>query len=269
MTKRVDAAEVSDRLRSAHPERLGLWQGPYRSICRRYPDLVAVYESPSGRLAMLLRHPLVPRFEERTVWRLDVKHSAQAIIAGLRTAGLDPKTSIMVLQGRPPQQVTRVLRHWACRYDGQEPHWEAQISPPIAGGGDPPNADSLLVDGLTLWYHDMAPCWLSVDPLIRRRLMLRTHRWLVERVIATLAEGERLPIEDLVPTGPLAWLLVRVVPQGELDSWKSWIRLLLADLRRALAWPEPRRTEAWVRWLFLIPYGLPTRSKPLMLAKSR
>lgn len=48
---------------------------------------------------------------------------------------------------------------------------------------------------------------------------------------------------------------------GELDVWKAWIRLTLADLERALAWPPARRTEARVRWLFFIPYSIPVTGR--------
>src|SRR2546430_17462251 len=69
--------------------------------------------------------------------------------------------------------------------------------------------------------------------------------------------GEQPEPADLGPTGRLVWRLVRVVPPGELDVWKAWIRLTVNDLQRALAWPASRRREAWARWLFAIPYSIP------------
>ena len=39
---------------------MDIWEDRYIEVCRRHPDLVAVYESPRGRLALLLRQTLVP-----------------------------------------------------------------------------------------------------------------------------------------------------------------------------------------------------------------
>jgi len=103
----------------------------------------------------------------------------------------------------------------------------------------------------------MAPCWLAVESPVRRRLILRTHHWIVERVLLPIARGEPPAAADLGPTGRLVCRLVRVVPPGELDLWKAWIRLTIGDLQSALVCPADRRTEAWVRWLFHIPYSVP------------
>jgi len=111
------------------------------------------------------------------------------------------------------------------------------------------------------WYRDMTPCWLAVEPQVRRRLILQTHEWIVEGVLLPMARGEQPETADLGPTGRLVWRLVRVVPPGELDVWKAWIRLTVNDLQRALAWPASRRREAWARWLFAIPYSIPVTGR--------
>src|SRR5207247_10680592 len=76
-----------------------------------------------------------------------------------------------------------------------------------------------------------------------------------------MVRGEQPGTADAGPTGRLVWRLVRVVPPGELDVWKAWLRLTVNDLQRALAWPASRRREAWARWLFAIPYSIPVTGR--------
>lgn len=74
-----------------------------------------------------------------------------------------------------------------------------------------------------------------------------------------LAEGvltRNVVMRDLGPDGALAALLEQALSEDERRAWRPWIGLVVADLRRALAWPK-RQTEAWRRWLFLIPYSVP------------
>ena len=47
-----------------------------------------------------------------------------------------------------------------------------------------------------------------------------------------------------------------LVPAGEAEGWRQFIQVVVANLRHALLLPVTRRNEAWVRWLFLIPYGV-------------
>ncbi len=122
---------------------------------------------------------------------------------------------------------------------------------------------------LSEWYRDMTPSWLAIEPPIRRLLVLRTHRWIVERVLLPLARRDGPPTDDLVPDralapdGPLAQALLQAVPAPAVEAWRPWVRLVVADLRAALAWPARRRDTSWVRWLFLIPYSVPV-SRPLL-----
>jgi hypothetical protein len=247
-----------------------MWSDELASVCRRHPDLVAIYEAPDGCLALLLRQTLVPLGEERGRWFNETRRAARAVVASLRAAGV--AEDMTVLQWRPLPDVAQVLTDWLCCYLG-DPERCAQLADIVGArlaDREPAPAprrglveDRLRAAALAIsptlldWYRDMASCWLGVEPPVRRRLILRTHHWIVERVLLPMARGEPPAAADLSPTGRLVWRLVRVVPPGELNAWKPWIRLTLVDLARALAWPADRRTEAWVRWLFDIPYSIP------------
>ena len=111
------------------------------------------------------------------------------------------------------------------------------------------------------WYRDMTPCWMTAEPFRRRRLILRTHRWIAERVLEPLAHGEEPFVIDLEAHGALAQSLTRRIPPPELEAWQFWVSLVLADLRQALASTSSPRNEEWVRWLFLIPYSVPVRGR--------
>src|SRR3989442_12216517 len=77
-----------------------MWNGELASVCRRHPDLVAVYEAPDGGLALLLRQTLVPLHEERGRWFNETRRAARAAVASLRAAGVIEDVS--VLQWRAP-----------------------------------------------------------------------------------------------------------------------------------------------------------------------
>ena len=112
---------------------------------------------------------------------------------------------------------------------------------------------------VTRWYAEMTPSWLDIEPVTRRRLVLRTHRWLADEVFSGTASLAEL-LEDLGPAGGLTTALEALVPAHETARWQPWLRTLRHDLRRALAWPISRRTDPWCRWLFLIPYSIPVPS---------
>jgi len=90
--------------------------GEIASVCCRHPDLVAVYEAPDGRLALLLRQTLVPLGEERGRWFNDTRRAAHAAVASLRAAGVTQ--DVTVLQWRPLPDVATILEGWRCRYLG-------------------------------------------------------------------------------------------------------------------------------------------------------
>ncbi len=106
---------------------------------------------------------------------------------------------------------------------------------------------------LVTWYLGLIPHWTSAGPRLRTRLLLRTHQWIVERVIAPEA-NLAAAAADLRPDGALTRILIDLVPAAEdSEDRRQFIRVLVANLRHALLRPVTRRNEAWVRWLFLIP----------------
>jgi len=226
-----------------------MWTSAYEAVCRSHPDLVAVYESREGALALLLRHELVAPPEDRALWLAATRRVARAVARGLRTAGFDGIAMVLQWQRRP--EIGVVLRDWTCRYDG-DPVRHEQLADLVYGVQRIPARPGLLE-----WYQQMAPAWFGAEPVQRRRLILRTHRWTVERVLSPLACGAEPAVEDLAPAGRLAWMLSRTLSREEVSVWEPWVLLTLADLRYALARPRARRTREWVRWLFEIPYSNP------------
>lgn len=260
-----------------------MWAEHHAVACRKHADLLAVYEGRDGALALLLRQPLVPLNEQRGAWFNATRRASRAIVSSLRAAGLGRR--FVVLQWRPPAQVAHILGRWTCRYDADPAHREQlialmderlvdrKLSGPqaraarerrrVPGPRAVPFApgDAVVRSTLIEWYRDMASAWLAVEPPLRRRLILRTHRWIVGRVLGPLARGSTPSVEELRPDGTLAWMLTRVIPPAEVAAWQPWIRLVLVDLQRALRWPAARRNEAWARWLFLIPYSIPVNRR--------
>jgi hypothetical protein len=262
-----------------------MWRPRFESICRSHPDLVAVFESPaSGVLAILLRSTVVPLPEEHEQWIDETRRAARAIIGRLRAAGL--RREVVILQWRSPEEIAYVLRAWVCRCE-VDPDRLAELSAVVvrlledhrylssrragataAGPAAQRDLDVVLRScdrhGLSDWYRHMAPCWLRIEPALRRQLVLRVHRWIVERVLIPLARGDRADVDDLVagaslgPDGSLAGALEQSIPPVDVEAWRPWIRLVVAALRRALAEPDEKRTATWARWLFFIPLSIPT-----------
>jgi hypothetical protein len=115
-------------------------------------------------------------------------------------------------------------------------------------------ASGTIPSSLLTWYLGLIPYWMEATPVLKRRLLLRTHQWIVDRVLApeiTLAAA----LTDLRPDGDLTQILVALVPADQAMAWRHFIRVVVANLRHALQLPVTRRNEAWVRWLFLIPYS--------------
>ena len=108
--------------------------------------------------------------------------------------------------------------------------------------------------GLVDWYASLTPSWLEVGPTVHRILMLRTHQWIAERVLTPRRQDMPPAADDLKPGGALVRSLFVLIPPGQLDDWRGWIRLVILELKRALRWPPAKRNEAWAHWLFLIPY---------------
>ena len=93
-----------------------MWNDCLVEVCRRHPDLVAVYESAHGRLGLLLRQTLMPLAVERVEWMAETRTVARGVITDLRSAGFVGGT--VVLQWLPPDDVARIVARWIRRWDG-------------------------------------------------------------------------------------------------------------------------------------------------------
>jgi len=91
---------------------MDIWEDRFNEICYRHHDLVAVYESPRGRLALLLRQTLVPLGPEHFEWLAETRATARAVIADLRGAGFDGAT--VVLQWLPFGDVANIVSRWSA-----------------------------------------------------------------------------------------------------------------------------------------------------------
>jgi hypothetical protein len=273
---------------------MDIWEDRFIEICRRHHDLVAVYESPRGRLALLLRQTLVPLAAEHFEWLAETRATARAVIADLRGVGFDGAT--VVLQWLPFGDVANIVSRWVRRWDGDQgrrtqllavvdshladqrfldtqayraqPSEETTHLEPVAAA-DPMalsdgvgGATAVLSDGrlddLRDWYARMAPCWLAIEPPLRRRLVLQTHAWIAERVLNDTGPEPAPAAAGLEHDGVLTRLLQHHVDREDRPTWEPWIELVRVDLQRALTRPPARRTAAWARWLFFIPYSVPT-----------
>jgi hypothetical protein len=108
---------------------------------------------------------------------------------------------------------------------------------------------------LVTWYLGLTPYWLGADCATKTRILLRTHEWIIDRVLAP-GVGLAGAAADLSPDGALDRALAEVAGADERGEWRHFVRLVLANLRHALLLPVTERNEAWVRWLFLIPYSI-------------
>jgi hypothetical protein len=256
-----------------------MWADTYATVCARQADLVAVHESPHGRMALLLRQTPMPLAEERSAWLLETRRAARGILAALRGTGF--AGGVLVLQWLPLEEVARILSDWPCRYVGDRgrqaslsrlieryledrrflaSHVADRRAPELAAEESLASLARLgdARQALGCWYRAVAPHWLAIEPVLRRRLVLETHRWVAAHVLGSPASD--VPGADLEPHGTLARALQQLVPADMRAAWGPWIRRVLADLRRAFACPREERTEAWGRWLFLIPYSVPAPS---------
>ena len=272
-----------------------MWDERFAETCRQHPDLVAVYESAHGRLGLLLRQTLVPLDAERVEWLTETRAVARRAIGDLRAAGFTG--SALVLQWLPTVDLARIVARWVRRWDG-DPARRSQLlavverrlvderflaarrthgrapavdaaAPPAWNGAAAPaiGFEQGGLDALRAWYGAMAPCWLAIQPVRRRRFVLETHVWIADRALTDPVDGPRQAAAELGRDGSLARALERLVPRSEAAAWRSWIDLVRADLARALAQPPARRTQAWAQWLLLIPYSVPVPRRALGSAR--
>ena len=103
-----------------------MWSEAFSSICRRHPEVVAAFESPHGRLALLLRDPLVPQREATVQWCNAIALGMRNVTTSLRGAGLT--ADVTVLQWCSLPQVAHVVAHWDCIYEGDERRYAELIA---------------------------------------------------------------------------------------------------------------------------------------------
>src|SRR5437899_8270052 len=242
---------------------------------------VAVYEAPDGRIALLLRHTLVPLPEEFVSLRRTTRSAARAAAAELRAAGF--RGGIMLLQWQPLGTAAAVMRDWPCRYEADtarraqlaavaeryaadERYLARQLQSrrhpsrrPL--GAPPPFAASGELHGLQSWYDAMAPSWLSIEPLLRRALVLKTHRWVAEHILISAADGRTPALEIRATVATLGEALVEMIPPDDRGVWSVWVGLVVGDLERAMRRPSADWHQAWARWLLLIAYSVPIPSE--------
>lgn len=108
---------------------------------------------------------------------------------------------------------------------------------------------------LVTWYLGLTHHWMGDNPRVKTRILLGTHEWIVDRVLAPEV-GLAALAADLRPEGALTRSLAALVPPDDAGAWRHFIDLVVANLRHALLVPVTQHNEAWVRWLFLIPYSI-------------
>ena len=181
---------------------------------------------------------LVPASDERADWLTATQRSARAVTASLRTVGRSDE--IVILQWQPLRRVVRIMADWDCSYEGDEirhAQLVASICAWLTDGGPitPP------VAGLGRWYRQMTPSWMSAEPPPRRRLILRTHRWIAERVLEPLSQDEEPALEDLEADGLLTELLNDAIAPGRVSHGSRgsiWFARGCGE-----RWPGPARSE--------------------------
>ena len=117
-----------------------------------------------------------------------------------------------------------------------------------AASGQTPNS-------LVTWYLGLTPYWMGTDCTTKTRILLRAHQWIIDRVLAP-GVGLAGAAADLRPDGGLTRALSDLAGPDERGEWRHFVQLVVANLRHALLQPVTKRNEAWVRWLFLIPYSI-------------
>jgi hypothetical protein len=267
-------------------ERDPMWLDRYSAVCRECPDLVAVYEAPDGRFALLLRQTLVPLPEEFSSLRRTTRSTARAVADKLRAAGF--RGGFMVLQWQPLGIAADIMRDWPCRYEADAAR-RAQLvtvaeryaaderylarrlqsrrhATPRPLGTAPPFASSDELHGLQSWYDAMAPTWLGIEPLPRRALVLKTHRWIAEHILIPAADGHTGATQLCENLVTLREALLEMIPPDDRGLWNVWVGLVVGDLERAMRRPSVDWTQAWARWLLLIAYSVPVpRKRPAPL----
>jgi hypothetical protein len=79
---------------------------------------VAAFESPHGRVALLLRQTLTPTPEAMACWCKETSIGAWTLTANLRAVGLT--SDVIILQWCSPRLIADVVARWDCTYEGDE-----------------------------------------------------------------------------------------------------------------------------------------------------
>jgi hypothetical protein len=177
------------------------------------------------------------------------------------------------------------MRDWPCRYEADAAR-RAQLAAvaeryaaderylasqaqarrraaPRPLGAPPPFATSAELHGLQAWYDAMAPSWLGMEPLLRRALVLKAHRWIAEHILSPAADGRTTPFEIRETITRLGFALIEMIPPDDRAVWSVWVGLVVGDLERAMRRPSADWNQAWARWLLLIAYSVPIpRERP-------
>ena len=106
-----------------------MWSEACSSVCRRHPAVVAAFESPHGRIALLLRQTLTPTPEAIACWSKETSTDAWTVTAKLRAAGL--ASDVIVLQWCSLHLIADVVARWDCTYEGDERRY-AQLLDTVA-----------------------------------------------------------------------------------------------------------------------------------------
>lgn len=231
------------------------WTELHDAVSAGHPALVAVHQSPSGQLALLLRHALVPISGRRRAWRHDVQHAARSIARDLSGAGIHRR--MLIVQRLAPHRARRVLDGWRLLWQG-DPVRASELRAMArrraadarflyARAACRRCSGSGLHGSLEHWYADLAPLWLGLSPEPRRQLVLQTHVWITERMTTrAVAIGT-----DQEAYEELSRRLERLVPPDDRNAWASWIDAVVSALLRAFDRPPALRDARWVRGLFL------------------
>src|SRR5262249_23750435 len=81
-------------------------------------SVVAAFESPHGRVALLLRQTLTPAPEATACWCRETSMGAWTVTANLRAAGLT--SDVIILQWCPLHLIADVVAHSDCMYEVDE-----------------------------------------------------------------------------------------------------------------------------------------------------
>lgn len=112
-----------------------MWTDTYSAVCRRHPEVVAAFESPRGRIALLLRPTLTPTPQEMARCRKATTIGARTVTERLRAVGLT--SEVTILQWCSPRRIADIVAHWDCTYEGDEQRYAQLIASLGAETGAP------------------------------------------------------------------------------------------------------------------------------------